>query len=546
MDVRKRQPLGVELVKRGIVGEADISNALEYQRDYPNKKIGEILYLQNACEPTKLIEAIGDILGTKGILLTRNSIKIKITDYISIDIAKKNKVIPFEVSQGKIKVCFATTTNSRNMDSIRMLMLNKGLVMETYITFESDIDKIINSLEGSSVSNFNAPSGRNDTVTSLVDSIIKTGMERRASDIHIEPLTDKVRVRYRIDGELFTATEIDKEKQSQVIGRLKAISNMHQEIVYDQDGSINTYDGYSIRVSSQKNVNGEKFVLRLLKKNADKRSLFELGFMNNNELVDKAFNRKNSLIVIGAPTGEGKTTTLYSVIEYLNKPEINIISIENPVERRIPGINQVEIAPNITFASALRTVLRQDPDIILVGEIRDEETAKIAIEAGQTGHLVLSTIHTIDAVEVVTRIRKMQVSNYDVSATVATTISQRLVRRLCNKCKKEHVLTDEEKKYIEKVSKSTGVDFDLEHAKTYEPVGCKYCNDIGYYERVAMFEVLCIDDYLKDMISEGKSSIEIRDYAIKNTDYKPMVVDGINKVLQGITTVEEIKNKITI
>lgn len=223
---------------------------------------------------------------------------------------------------------------------------------------------------------------------------------------------------------------------------------MHQEIVYDQDGSINTYDGYSIRVSSQKNVNGEKFVLRLLKKNPDKRSLFELGFMNNNELVDKAFNRKNSLIVIGAPTGEGKTTTLYSVIEYLNNPEINIISIENPVERRIPGINQVEIAPNITFASALRTVLRQDPDIILVGEIRDEETAKIAIEAGQTGHLVLSTIHTIDAVEAVTRIRKMQVSNYDVSATVATTISQRLVRRLCNKCKKEHVLTDEEKNIL--------------------------------------------------------------------------------------------------
>lgn len=274
MDVRKRQPLGVELVKRGIVGEADISNALEYQRDYPNKKIGEILYLQNACEPTKLIEAIGDILGTKGILLTRNSIKIKITDYISIDIAKKNKVIPFEVSQGKIKVCFATTTNSRNMDSIRMLMLNKGLVMETYITFESDIDKIINSLEGSSVSNFNAPSGRNDTVTSLVDSIIKTGMERRASDIHIEPLTDKVRVRYRIDGELFTATEIDKEKQSQVIGRLKAISNMHQEKQEAQDGRILMYEDYNIRVSSQPNVNGEKFVLRLLKKNTDIRSIF--------------------------------------------------------------------------------------------------------------------------------------------------------------------------------------------------------------------------------------------------------------------------------
>ena len=546
MDVRRRQPMGVELVKRGIVNEEAIEEALTYQREHPNQKIGDILYILGLAEPKTLIEAIGEILGTKGILLNSESIKINLTDYISLDIAQKNKAVPFEVSSGKIKVCFANTVNNRAMETIRMLFLNKGLVMESYVTFENDIEKYLRSLEGEAGKAGIEVADQGGTITSLVDSIIKTGMVKRASDIHFEPMEDKIRVRYRIDGKLLTVTELPKNRQDNLIGRLKAISNMHQEIVYDQDGSINTYDGYSIRVSSQKNVNGEKFVLRLLKKNPDKRSLFELGFMNNNELVDKAFNRKNSLIVIGAPTGEGKTTTLYSVIEYLNNPEINIISIENPVERRIPGINQVEIAPNITFASALRTVLRQDPDIILVGEIRDEETAKIAIEAGQTGHLVLSTIHTIDAVEAVTRIRKMQVSNYDVSATVATTISQRLVRRLCNKCKKEHVLTDEEKKYIEKVSKSTGVDFDLEHAKTYEPVGCKYCNDIGYYERIAMFEVLCIDDYLKDMISEGKSSIEIRDYAIKNTDYKPMVVDGINKVLQGITTIEEIKNKITI
>ncbi len=544
MDVRKRQPLGVELVKRGIVGEADISNALEYQRDYPNKKIGEILYLQNACEPTKLIEAIGDILGTKGILLTRNSIKIKITDYISIDIAKKNKVIPFEVSQGKIKVCFATTTNSRNMDSIRMLMLNKGLVMETYITFESDIDKIINSLEGSSVSNFNAPSGRNDTVTSLVDSIIKTGMERRASDIHIEPLTDKVRVRYRIDGELFTATEIDKEKQSQVIGRLKAISNMHQEKQEAQDGRILMYEDYNIRVSSQPNVNGEKFVLRLLKKNTDIRSIFELGFPYDENYFKKSINKKNSMTIIAAPTGEGKTTTLYSIIDYLNRPEINITTIEDPVEIRIEGLNQIEIDNKASFSSSLRTVLRQDPDIILVGEIRDRETGEIAVQAGQTGHYVLSTIHTIDCMEVITRLRKMGISDYDISSTLATCISQRLVRRLCPECKQKRKFNEEEKKVIETIGNKYGIDFDTS-GDTYDAVGCKHCNNTGYYERIGLFEVLNLTDEIKEEIMNGKSSIEVRKKALEG-DYRPLIIDGINKVIQGYTTLSELNKKLLI
>ena len=544
MDVRKRQPLGVELVRRGIVGEADISNALEYQRDYPNKKIGEILYLQNACDPKKLIEAIGDILGTKGILLTQNSIRIKITDYISIDIAKKNKVIPFEVSQGKIKVCFSATTNNKNMDSIRMLMLNKGLVMETYITFESDIDKIINSLEGSTVSNFNAHSGRNDTVTSLVDSIIKTGMERRASDIHIEPLTDKIRVRYRIDGELFTAVEIEKEKQNQVIGRLKAISNMHQEKQEAQDGRILMYEDYNIRVSSQPNVNGEKFVLRLLKKNTDIRSIFELGFPYDEEYFKKSINKKNSMTIIAAPTGEGKTTTLYSIIDYLNRPEINITTIEDPVEIRIEGLNQIEIDAKASFSSSLRTVLRQDPDIILVGEIRDKETGEIAVQAGQTGHYVLSTIHTIDCMEVITRLRKMGISDYDISSTLATCISQRLVRRLCPECKQKRKFNEEEKKVIETIGNKYGIDFDTS-GDTYDAVGCKHCNNTGYYERIGLFEVLNLTDEIKEEIMNGKSSIEVRKKALEG-DYKPLIIDGINKVIQGYTTLSELNKKLLI
>lgn len=544
MDVRKRQPLGVELVKRGIVSEADINNALEYQRDYPNKKIGEILYIQNACEPTKLIEAIGDILGTKGILLTKNAIKIKITDYISIDIAKKNKVIPFEVSQGKIKVCFSTTTNNRNMDSIRMLMLNKGLVMETYITFESDIDKIINSLEGTSVSSFSASAGRNDTVTSLVDSIIKTGMERRASDIHIEPLVDKIRVRYRIDGELFTAAEIDKEKQNQVIGRLKAISNMHQEKQESQDGRILMYEDYNIRVSSQPNVNGEKFVLRLLKKNTDIKSIFELGFPYDEQTFKKSINKKNSMTIVAAPTGEGKTTSLYSIIDYLNRPEINITTIEDPVEIRIEGLNQIEIDTKASFSSSLRTVLRQDPDIILVGEIRDKETGEIAIQAGQTGHYVLSTIHTIDCLEVITRLRKMGISDYDISSTLATCISQRLVRRLCPECRQKRKFNEEEKKVIESIGQKYGMNFDTS-GDTYDAVGCKHCNNTGYYERIGVFEVLNLTDEIKEEIMNNKSSIEIRRKALEG-DYRPLIVDGINKVIQGHTTLKELNNKLLI
>ncbi len=544
MEVRRRQPIGVELVKRGIVTESDINNALEYQRANPSKKIGEILYIQKACEPKKLIEAIGDILGTKGILLTEDTVKITITDYISVDIAKKNKAIPFEVSQGKIKVCFPTTSNDKNMNSVRMLLLNKGLVMESYITFENDINKMIKSLEGAPMDSLKSVDARNNTITELVDSIIKTGMEKRASDIHIEPLVDKVRVRYRIDGALFTATDIPKEKQSQIIGRLKAISNMHQEKQESQDGRILLYEDYNIRVSSQPNVNGEKFVLRLLKKNSDIRTIFELGFPYDEEYFKKSINKRNSMTIIAAPTGEGKTTSLYSIIDYLNRPEINITTIEDPVEIRIEGLNQIETDVKTSFSSSLRTVLRQDPDIILVGEIRDKETGEIAIQAGQTGHYVLSTIHTIDSIEVITRLRKMGISDYDIASTLATTISQRLVRRLCPQCKQRRKFNDEEKKVMQAIGEKYGIEFDLS-GDTFEAVGCDYCHKTGYYERIGLFEVLNITDEIKEEIMKGKSSIEIRKKALEGT-YKPLIIDGINKVIQGYTTLEELNRKLVI
>ena len=232
-------------------------------------------------------------------------------------------------------------------------------------------------------------------------------------------------------------------------------------------------------------------------------------------------------------------------MDYLKSDNINITTIEDPVEIRIPGLNQIEVEKNIGFSDSLRTILRQDPDVILVGEIRDKETAEIAIQAGQTGHYVLSTIHTIDAVEVITRLRKVGVPDYDIASTVATTISQRLVRRLCPHCKQERDFADFEKEQIKKIGDKYGVEFNLDNAKTYNAVGCEYCNQSGYYERIGLFEVLDITEELKEMIMSGKSSIEIRKKALEQ-NYKPLVIDGINKVISGLTNLDELDKKLLI
>jgi len=303
------------------------------------------------------------------------------------------------------------------------------------------------------------------------------------------------------------------------------------------------YPAYNIRVSSQRNVWGEKFVLRLLKKNVDVQQIFELGFPRDEELVKKSFDKRNSITLVAAPTGEGKTTTLYSIIDFLNKPDINVTTIEDPVEIRIPGLNQIEIDSKTSFSDSLRTVLRQDPDIILVGEIRDRETAEIAMQAGQTGHYVLSTIHTIDSIEVITRLRKMGVSDYDISSTLATSMSQRLVRKVCPNCAQKREFTQQEKEIINNVAKKYGIEYNFEGKYTYDIVGCKHCNETGFYGRIGIFEVLNINDTIKDLIVKDRSTLEIRAKAIEE-GYRPLVIDGFNKVLDGYTTLEELNSKL--
>ena len=541
MEGTRNLPIGVELVKRGIVTEEEIEVALNYKKTHPNKKLGDILNILKLCDSQRLIDGIGEILDEKAIILTSSQIKIDFLDYISMDIAKNNKAIPFEIIGNRIKVCFADAANQKSVDTVKLLLLNKGLMMEKYITFESNILAILEEFDSANGDNINV----NRDMITLVDSIIKNAMEKRTSDIHFEPLEDSVRVRFRIDGELITITSIPKEKQEQLIGRLKAISNMHQEKREAQEGRIITYPDYNIRVSSQKNIYGEKIVLRLLKKNAVIKGLFDLGFPRDEKLVKNALEKRNSITIIAAPTGEGKTTTLYSIIDYLNRPEINVTTIEDPVEIRIAGLNQIEIDSKTTFSGSLRTVLRQDPDIILVGEIRDMETAEIALQSGQTGHYVLSTIHTINAVEALTRLRKLGVSNYDIASTVATLISQRLVRKVCPRCSSKREFNDEEREIIRQISEKYNYQFNLEGKTTYDVHGCDYCNKTGYYDRIAIFEILILDDELKQRIAENASSLEIKKIA-EQKDYRPMIVDGINKVINGITTLEELNRKLMI
>ena len=536
-----KAPIGVELVRRGIVKEADIEAALSYQKEHPDKKLVDILNILNICPQSALIAAMGDILGEKVIIFVKEMIKVDMTKYYSIDIAKACKAIIFEVIGNKAKVCFSDTSNKRAIEQIRLILLNKGLIMDRYLTFESNILEVFKSIDLNVEEDINPTSA---DVTGLIDTILKIGMEKRASDIHIEPLEDKVRVRYRIDGELVTAANIDKEKQAQIVGRLKAISNMHQEKQESQDRRILLYPDYNIRVSSQKNVNGEKFCLRLLKKNSGIRNIFDLGFPKDEKLLKASFDKRNSITIVAAPTGEGKTTTLYSILQYLNRPEINVTTVEDPVEIRVKGINQIEMDAKTTFAGSLRTILRQDPDIILVGEIRDLETAEIAMQAGQTGHYVLSTIHTIDAVEVITRLRKMGISDFDISSTLATSLSQRLIRRVCPHCAKKRNFTDEEIEIMERTVGKYGMKLDFKNKFTYETKGCKECNQTGYLGRIAAFEILEITEKIRDLISSGASSLKIKEYALTEGTYKPLVCDAIGKVLDGYITLSEANNKL--
>ena len=396
-----------------------------------------------------------------------------------------------------------------------------------------------------------------ENIAEICNLIIIGAVEMGSSDIHIEPLTHIIRIRYRVDGQLREILEYQPFLHQQIVARFKIMSNLKiDESRIPQDGRLSTTIGtksLDLRVSTLPTVHGEKIVMRIVDKSKSIPDLNDLGIEGKNRtLLEKAISLPNGIILTSGPTGSGKSTTLYSCLSRLNKPDVNIMTLEDPVENQIDGLNQSQVFPDIgySFASGLRTALRQDPDIIMVGEIRDHDTINIAIEASLTGHLVVSTIHTNSAAETLTRIINMGIQPFLLPATINAIIAQRLIRKVCPHCRKAIKLQDlpePQRKSVEKAIKKTDKNEllsripaeTLQNPQFYEAVGCPECDNIGYKGRVGIYEILEITQNIKKMILDGASATMINEVAI-NDGMISLEQDGIIKALNGVTTLEEV------
>jgi len=387
------------------------------------------------------------------------------------------------------------------------------------------------------------------SIIALVDALLEHAYNSRASDIHIDPEEKRLRIRLRIDGVLHDSFIFPKEIQSEVITRIKVLSGLRtDEHQAAQDGRFRTVSKdkipIDIRISITPTYYGENAALRLLVEKGEKFTLESLGFSEKDlEKITKAIKRPHGMILCTGPTGSGKTTTLYTILKILNTKEVSIITIEDPIEYSIEGIDQIQVnaRTSLTFANGLRSILRQDPNIIMVGEIRDDETAGIAVNAALTGHLVLSTLHTNDASTTLPRLLDMKVEPFLIASTINIAIGQRLVRRICPDCKTKKSLSD-----INELSKKSLTEIEFKSLNEafgdqpfYQGKGCDKCNGTGYFGRVGIHEVLEIDDNIRKAIINKSDSSEIQQLAIKN-GMTPMLDDGFQKALAGITTVEEI------
>lgn len=386
--------------------------------------------------------------------------------------------------------------------------------------------------------------GSDVSIIALVDCLIEKAHTTRASDIHIDPTPAGVKVRMRIDGVLQESYLFPKDVHNEVVSRIKVIAGLRtDEHQATQDGRFrlvfpNSEEYVDIRVSIAPTYHGENVVMRLLSDKAEQYTLDSLGFSSQNrDKIFKAIQKPNGMILATGPTGSGKTTTLYTLIKMLSKPEVSIITLEDPIEYAVAGIEQIQVNPRtgLTFANGLRSMLRQDPDIIMVGEIRDAETAAIAVNTALTGHLLLSTLHTNDAATTLPRLTEMKVEPYLVSSTVNIAIAQRLVRKICDECKKEVPVSDS----MTSLFAALPLSVPFLESKIYKGAGCEACNKSGYRGRVVISEVLVADNEIREAILNKASSTEIRRIAIKN-GMTTMLEDGFDKVRRGETTVEEV------
>ena len=553
----RRKRLGDILVSAGKITEEQLLEGLKAQKVF-GKKLGEILVDNGYVTEEQIIDAIEEQTGIKKVDLNTIEFDRKAIGLISKKLCDKYLLIPFAFENNRIKVALVDPLNIFAIDDVTIAT---GFEIDIYISYKEDVKKFIevyytsqqvtnaaiqltkevneNKASRNKVNVEDTEDVKNAPVVKMVDFLFKNAIEMKASDIHIEPFEKEIRIRYRIDGRLQIVNKLTSESLAPLVTRIKILAGLNiAEKRIPQDGRIavdmgNGRSNIDLRVSILPVVNGEKIVIRILNTGSSNIKKEQLGMTTENmEKLDRIIGNPHGIILVTGPTGSGKSTSLYSILTELNKEAVNIITVEDPVEYTLNGVNQVSVnnKAGLTFASGLRSILRQDPDIVMIGEIRDNETAEIATKAAITGHLVLSTLHTNDAPSSVVRLVDMGIQPYLVSTSVVGIMAQRLVRRVCPRCGGEYEATEYEKEIL-------NIDTN-ERVVLRKGRGCTFCNNTGYKGRVGLYEIMEITREHRDAIIAGASSDELRDISLKN-GMMTLGDECRRLVLEGVTTINE-------
>jgi type IV pilus assembly protein PilB len=545
------------LVRPGYIGAEDFEKAVKRAKEEV-LDIWGVLVEEDLIKDDQLGQLVAQDAGSQFVNLRNEKIDEEIFHLIPEMVASSRMVIAFGRGNTGIKLAMA---DPKDFEMKHILKKRFGENIEIYYATSADIERALlnykssikDELSGLVKDFYDESTPKEDkdrSIIKIVDLLLQYGYNSKSSDIHIEPRANDVDVRFRMDGVLYNIIDLPKDFLEPVLSRVKILAKMRtDEHRGAQDGKFkyrSAGEAFDVRVSVVPVSDGENLVMRVLTQKSSQMSLASLGIPPVSfEKINRAAKLPQGMILVVGPTGSGKTTTIYEILKILNKPEVNIATIEDPVEYSVEGISQIQVNPktNLTFAQGLRAIVRQDPDIIMVGEIRDNETAEIAINSAMTGHLVLSTLHANDAATTLPRLLDMGIEPFLVSSTVNIVIAQRLVRKVCEKCRYSYELKED----IETIDKIEGLREKFEEIsgkkmkkiRLYKGSGCKICNDSGYSGRIGIYEVLEIDDIIKDLIIKKSFSDEIKEAAVRS-GMETMLYDGITKALNGITTVMEV------
>ena len=553
-----RRRIGEILVELEIVDESDVSRALELQRS-TGKKLGDVLLSEGLVQPRDLLRALAAQFDLEFVDLTEHPLDFELAQQIPAQLARHHRALPVWRRDGKIVVAMANPVDVLALDDIRdalrrpvlPVMADVEQIMAAIARLGLSDSRVQEAIQAAVVESEPVPvevesldnqSEERAPIVAFVDLLLSKAIQERASDIHIEPGKGDLRVRFRVDGVLHEAMSPPRSLQAGIISRIKVMADIDiAERRIAQDGRLSTRVGdtnVDIRVATIPTIHGEAAVLRILRSGGERITLDDLGFLPEQlERFTKAYQRPWGAILVTGPTGSGKSTTLYGALEAIKDPSRNIITAEDPVEYKIDGIKQVQVnnKAGMTFARALRSFLRADPDVMLVGEIRDGETATIAVEASLTGHLVLSTLHTNNAAATPMRLIEMGVEPFLVTSALTAVVAQRLARRLCDRCKQPKVVPVE----LLHLDPMPGSLADVESISVFTANGCEACSHTGYKGRFAIHEVMTITDGLRTAILNRASAEEVHRLAI-DEGMISLREDGLRKVLLGHTTLEEL------